>query len=170
MRILGLTPGGIGTTLAAYGAGMIAGSLLARRIIHALPFGSALVIGPLFSLVAALVMLATLWASSGFVAGVSFFLFGAGPILWTISQITLRQTVTPDALLGRVSALFMTASAGSRRLGALLGGFIGSSYGFKACIALATAGFAAQALVILFSPLPALARLPKEVANPRGES
>lgn len=110
-------------------------------------------------------MLATLWFPSGPVAGVSFFLFGAGPILWTISQITLRQTVTPDALLGRVSALFMTVSAGSRPLGAALGGFIGATWGLEACLAVATAGFAAQALVIIFSPLPALAALPKAVAG-----
>ena len=165
VRLLGLTASGVGTTLAAYGAGMIAGSLLAPRIIRALKFGTAIVVGPIFSLVAALVMLSTLWVPSGVVAGVSFFLFGAGPVLWTISQITLRQTVTPDALLGRVSALFMTASAGSRPLGAALGGVIGASYGLEACIGVAAAGFVAQALVIMFSPLRALARLPRAVAK-----
>ena len=161
VRLLGLDAAGVGTTLAAYGAGMVVGSMLAPRIIRALRFGTAIVVGPLFSLAAALVMLVTLWVPSGVIAGFSFFLFGAGPVLWTISQITLRQTVTPDALLGRVSALFMTASAGSRPLGAALGGAIGASFGLEACIAVAAAGFMAQALAIVFSPLPALARLPR---------
>ena len=60
-------------------------------------------------------MVATLWMPTGILAGLSFFLFGAGPILWTISQTTLRQTVTPGALLGRVSALVMAATAGCAR-------------------------------------------------------
>jgi hypothetical protein len=63
----------------------------------------------------------------------------------------------------------MTASAGSRPLGAALGGLIGASYGLEACIAVAVAGFVAQTLVIVFSPLPALVRLPRAVANLPGE-
>ena len=35
----------------------------------------------------------------GLLAGLSFFLFGAGPIIWTISSVTLRQHVTPAGLL-----------------------------------------------------------------------
>ena len=169
VEMLGLTAGGIGTTLAAYGAGMIAGAMLAPRIIRRLTFGTALVVGPLFSLLASLVMLVTLWMPSGWIAALSFFLFGGGPVLWSISQITLRQTVTPDALMGRVSALFMTASAGSRPLGAALGGIIGTAYGLEACIVLSAAGFVAQALVITFSPLPALAALPKGIAHPSAD-
>ena len=165
VRALGLSAGGVGTTLAAFGGGMLVGSMVAPRVMRALTFGEAVVVGPVMSLIAALVMLATIWVPSGYVAGLSFFLFGAGPILWTISQITLRQTVTPDPLLGRVSALFMTASAGSRPLGAALGGAIGAAWGLEACIAVAAAGFAVQALCIIFSPLPALAQLPRAVGD-----
>ena len=168
VEMLGLTASGIGTTLAAYGAGMIVGAMLAPRIMRRLAFGTAIVVGPLFSLLASLVMLVTLWMPSGWIAALAFFLFGGGPVLWSISQITLRQTVTPDALMGRVSALFMTASAGSRPLGAALGGLIGTAFGLEACIALSAAGFVAQALVIIFSPLPALAALPKGIVHPSG--
>ncbi len=165
VRVLGLTAAGIGTTLAAYGAGMLLASLLAPRVIRALTFGDAIVVGPAMSLLASLVMALTVWAPSGVLAGLSFFLFGAGPVLWTISQITLRQTLTPDALLGRVSALFMTVSAGSRPIGAALGGLIGARFGLEACIVVAAAGFAVQALLVLLSPLPALTQLPKAIAG-----
>jgi len=69
---------------------------------------------------------------SPLLVGASFFLFGAGPILWTISQTTLRQTVTPGALLGRVSALVMTATAGVRPVGAAIGAAVGIAYGPEA--------------------------------------
>jgi len=51
-----------------------------------------------------------------------------GPILWVISTTTLRQTVTPSHLLGRVSAINI-AAYGSRPLGAAIGGFVGGLYG-----------------------------------------
>jgi predicted MFS family arabinose efflux permease len=158
---LGLTAAEIGTTLAAFGVGMVVGAMLAARVIRHLSIGLAIAAGPLVSVAAAALMLATIAAPSGLLASLSFFLFGAGPIVWTVSQTTLRQTVTPGSLLGRVSALFMTASSGARPLGALLGGAIGVTSGPTGCIIAAALGFFVQALVILWSPVPKLARLPE---------
>ena len=157
---LGLSATGVGITLAIYGIGMVAGALLASRITTWMSFGFAVVVGPLVSVAAIAVMLATLQWPSGVLAAVSFFLFGAGPIVWVISSTTLRQAVTPEALLGRVSALFMTANSGARPIGAALGGLIGAGYGAEACIVVACFGFLIQAAIILRSPIPALTRLP----------
>ncbi len=165
VRMLGLDTAGIGNTLAAYGIGLVFGSMLAPRLLTRLRFGTATLVGPIVSVLAALVMLATVWRPSGWLAGVAFFLFGAGPPLWTVAQITLRQTVTPGPLLGRVSALYMTASAGARPIGAALGGVVGEHFGLDACLALAAVGFVVQAGVIVFSPLPAMARLPAPTAT-----
>jgi predicted MFS family arabinose efflux permease len=160
VHVLGLSASAIGTSLAAYGVGMLVGALLAARLMRSLSIGMAIAMGPLVSVAAAAVMVATLWHPSPFLMGAAFFLFGAGPILWTISQTTLRQTVTPDALLGRVSALFMTASAGARPIGAAIGGAVGAASGPEAAILLAALGFMVQAFVIIWSPVPRLARLP----------
>jgi predicted MFS family arabinose efflux permease len=161
VHVLGMTASTIGTTLAAYGIGMLVGALLAARLMQAFSIGITIAMGPLVSVAAAAVMVATLWVPSPLLLGASFFLFGAGPILWTISQTTLRQTVTPDVLLGRVSALFMTASAGARPIGAAIGGTVGAASGPEAAILLAALGFVVQALVITWSPVPRLARLPE---------
>jgi predicted MFS family arabinose efflux permease len=163
VEVLGLTASGIGAALASCGIGMVLGALVTARIVRHLSFGTAVVVVPLVSLVAALMMAATIWLPSGILAGASFFLFGAGPIVYVISQVTLRQTVTPGALLGRVSALFMTANTGARPIGAALGGAIGAAYGPSACIVVAAVGFAIQSGIILWSPLPRLARLPEAV-------
>ena len=165
VHVLGMTASTIGTTLAAYGIGMLVGALLAARLMQAFSIGLTIAMGPLVSVAAAAVMVATLWVPSPLLLGASFFLFGAGPILWTISQTTLRQTVTPDALLGRVSALFMTASAGARPIGAAIGGAVGAASGPEAAIVLAALGFVVQALVITWSPVPRLARLPERPAS-----
>jgi predicted MFS family arabinose efflux permease len=164
--ILGLSSTSIGVSLAAYGAGMILGAVIAPRLMARLTFGAAVAVGPVVSVAAAMVMTATLWLPSGILAGASFFLFGAGPILWTISQTTLRQTVTPGALLGRVSALVMTATAGARPVGAAIGGAVGTLYGLEACIVLAAFGFVIQLVVIMGSAVPRLATLPDSVPEP----
>jgi hypothetical protein len=68
--------------------------------------------------------------------------------------------VTPPRLLGRVSAINIL-SYGARPLGSLLGAMVGGIFGAEACLYLAAAIFAAQALVIVMSPAVALSRQPE---------
>ena len=161
MRSLGLDAGAVGLTLASYGAGMVMGALAAPRVLTAMPFGRVVVLGPAVSVAAMATMVATLVWPSGWLAGAAFVLFGAGPILWTISSTTLRQTVTPPAMLGRVSAIFLTVNMGARPLGAALGGVVGEVWGAPTCLWLALGGFAVQALLISQSPVRGLRRLPQ---------
>jgi len=160
---LGLSALGVGLTLATYGVGMVVGALLAPRIMRVVPFGLVIVLGPIAGLAAGLVMVLTLWVGTGWLAAFSFFLLGAGPIVWVISTATLRQTVTPAELLGRASALSMTAT-GARPIGAALGALLGASYGVETCLVVAAVGFFVQAVLIVASPVPALTRQPLTVA------
>jgi predicted MFS family arabinose efflux permease len=160
MRHLGLDAGGVGFTLGCYGAGMLVGAAGAARVARTLPFGVAVMLGPLMSVAAAAAMLASWWWPHAAWAALSFVLFGAGPLVWTVTTTTLRQTLVPARVLGQVSAIFLTANAGARPLGAALGGVIGAAWGEAACLALAAAGFVVQALLITGSPVRVLRRLP----------
>jgi predicted MFS family arabinose efflux permease len=164
VRHLGLSAQGVGMTLAMFGIGMVVGALLATRVMRWLPFGVVIALGPIVGFAAAVVMAATTLAATPLLAAFSFFLLGAGPILWVISTTTLRQSVTPPSLLGRVSAINIM-SYGARPLGAGVGALVGAAYGAEACLYLAVAGFGAQALVILMSPAVGLARQPEMVAD-----
>lgn len=161
VRTLGLGAGSVGLTLAVYGVGMLVGATLAPRVVAALPFGRAIQLGPLVSVLAAATMVATVFVPQAGLAAASYFLFGAGPVIWVITSTTLRQSVTPGAMLGRVSAMFLTVSMGARPLGAALGGFVGTAWGEPACLWLALIGFGVQLGVILWSPVSALRRLPE---------
>jgi predicted MFS family arabinose efflux permease len=164
VRHLGLSATGVGTTLSMFGAGMVIGALLATRVMRRLAFGVVIALGPVAGFVAASVMALTTFIPSPWLAGLSFFLLGVGPILWVISTTTLRQSVTPPRLLGRVSAINIM-SYGARPLGAALGAIIGGLYGAETCLYVATVIFAAQALVILLSPAVSLARQPEMVGE-----
>ena len=167
VRTLGLSASTVGITLACYGVGMVLGALLAKRVVAALPFGKAILVGPAVSVLAALAMVMSLFTtmptSGAIFAALSFFLFGAGPILWTITSVTLRQTLTPGMMLGRVSAIFLTVGFGARPIGAAVGGIVGSHWGEAACLVLALAGFVLQAAFIFSSRVRGLKVLPPQV-------
>jgi predicted MFS family arabinose efflux permease len=164
VRRLGLSATGVGTTLAMYGVGMVVGALLATRAMRRLPFGTVIGLGPVVGFVAAAVMALTTVIPAASLAGLSFFLLGVGPILWVISTTTLRQSVTPPRLLGRVSAINIL-SYGARPLGSALGAIVGGFYGAEACLYLAVVIFGAQALVILLSPAVSLSRQPEMIGE-----
>lgn len=161
LRVLGLSAQAVGVTLGCYGAGMVAGALCASRVVGAMPFGRAIQLGPAVSVIAASAMVITLFVPSGLLAGVSFFLFGAGPIVWTITTTTLRQGITPGAMLGRVGSVFLTVNAGARPVGAAIGAVVGGLWGEPACLWLALAGFVLQAGIILASSMNGLHRVPE---------
>ncbi len=164
VRHLALSATGVGTTLAMYGVGMVVGALAATRVMKRLAFGTVIGLGPVTGFVAAGVMALTTIAPTPLLAALSFFLLGAGPILWVISTTTLRQSVTPPRLLGRVSAINILAY-GARPLGSAIGAIVGGFYGAEMCLYLAVAIFAVQALVILMSPAVSLARQPDMVGD-----
>ena len=156
---LQLSPAGVGLTLAAFGVGMVAGALFAARIMRVLRLGTVIAIGPISGVAAALAMVLTIGLPFPALAMLGFFLMGVGPILWVVSTTTLRQTVTPDHLLGRVSAINGLAY-GARPLGAAIGAVVGGLYGAPTCLVLAAIGFLLQAAVILVSPAVRLERQP----------
>ncbi len=157
---LGLSAAEVGATLAAYGVGMIVGALCAPKIATLLPFGRMLIVGPLCGLAASLTLCVTLFVPSPWIAAAAYFELGFGPILWVISSTTLRQAITPQSMLGRVSALISTATYGSRPVGALIGATLGGAAGARPCLVVAVAAFAIQAFVILRSSAAQLDDLP----------
>ncbi|WP_322881919.1 MFS transporter [Pandoraea sputorum] len=161
----------VGAALGVYGFGMVCGAIGYTRIAQRLPFGRQILLGPVCAAVAALLMASTSMLAVGDKHGtahvlvfVAFFLFGFGPIVWTISTTSLRQVVTPGGLIARVSAATMTATFGARPLGAFLGAWVASSLGIKACLIAMALGFALQLAIILRSPAARLRSLTSPVS------
>ena len=164
VRHLGLSATGVGATLAMYGVGMVIGALSATRVMRRLAFGTVIGLGPVTGFAAAIVMALTTIIPTPLLAALSFFMLGVGPILWVISTTTLRQSVTPPRLLGRVTAINIL-SYGARPLGSALGAVLGGLFGAEICLYVAVLIFAAQALVILLSPAVSLTRQPDMVGD-----
>jgi predicted MFS family arabinose efflux permease len=158
---LALTAGEVGLTLASYGVGMVSAATLAPRLGRRISVGMTIGSGPACALLASATMLATLEFPNIWLPITSFFLFGAGPTLWVISTTTLRQSVTPGAMLGRVSAIIVTVTFGARPVGAAIGTFLAAKFGVETCLLASTAGFLTQFGILFASPVPRLSRLPE---------
>jgi hypothetical protein len=102
-------------------------------------------------------------------AAAAFFLVGFGPMLWLICQTSIRQLVTPPALIGRVAATIQVAIYGVRPLGAFAGGGVGALFGLDAALLLVLAAFGLSLIVPLVSALGRLKAMPENVGlSPAG--
>jgi predicted MFS family arabinose efflux permease len=157
---LGTDAAGAGLALGANGLGMILGAAVAPLVFARVEPRAVLVFGPLSSAFGALLLVASPGLGGLGHAALGFGLIGFGPMLWLVMQTSVRQLVTPPALMGRVTATIQVAIYGVRPIGALAGGLAGQSAGLDAAIGLAAAAFAASALVALASPLARMRALP----------
>ena len=93
--------------------------------------------------------------------GLGLFLLDFSAMTFFINYLTLRQTVTPDRLLGRVTATMMCLTTVSAPFGGLAGGWIAEHWGLRTTILLAGAGALAMIpLVAWTSPLARMRTLP----------
>ena len=72
---------------------------------------------------------------------------------YSINQISLRQALTPDALLGRVNATRRVLVFGMIPLGALAGGALGEAFGLHTALVVAAVAALAAFAYAALSPL-----------------
>ena len=165
-RELDLSATVIGLVLTLGNVGWLAGALVASRVTERLGVGwtlagSAFLFGPSGVLIALtpesepLPFLIAAQALGSF-AGV----------LYNITSMTLRQSVTPERLQGRTVGAIRTVVWGVTPLGALLGGGLASVVGLRATFWIAAAGSAAAALPIVLSSARSLRRMPEPEPEP----
>jgi Transmembrane secretion effector len=100
---LGLGSFGFGLLLAAIAVGGLPGNLLAAEVGQRLGAGTLLIGG---TLVTAAARLAVGLAPTAWVAAAALVVVGLAGSIWDVAQLSLRQTLIPDRLLGRVISAF----------------------------------------------------------------
>ena len=120
-EVLGLDATRFGLLTTGVAAGGVLGSFLAHRITAALGQGS--------SLFASILVMAGSLVVSGLTS--SFWVFWAmglvtagAAVVWNVITVSLRQSLIPDHLLGRVNSVYRFLGWGMMPLGSILGGLI----------------------------------------------
>ena len=120
-EILGLDASSFGLLLTGGAIGGVIGSVAASRVSRAIGPGAAL-----FSvlLAGAVTLGITGTTSSAPVVWAMFVVFSFSAVLWNVITVSLRQTIIPDALLGRVNSVYRFLAWGMMPIGSILGGVI----------------------------------------------
>jgi MFS family permease len=167
-RTLGLSEQGIGLSYVGLGVGTVFASVVGNRISARIGPGSCLVLGfAICGLGWTLLALApaTAWGVAAFAA--MLLLFGFGAVLIFINFLALRQAVTPEPLLGRMTSTMRWLILIPAGPGALLGGWLGEQVGLRA--SLSFAGVAALLLALVAWRQPVI-RGVRELPKPDTES
>ena len=167
-RTLGLSEQAVGLCYMGMGVGTIMGSVYGRRLSHRIGPGPCLVVG--FAICGAGWLLvaaapANAWGVAAFALMLMTFTMGA--VFIFINFLALRQAVTPEPLLGRMTSTMRWLTLLAAAPGALLGGWLGEYVGLRA--ALAFAGVVSLLLVVVAWRLPLIREL-KHLPEPEPES
>jgi len=144
-RNLGLSERGVGLSYLGLGAGTVAASTFGYRVVRRLGPGPTLVLGFAISGTGWLVLAAAPLNRLGIAAyALMLMSYGVGAVFIFVNFLSLRQSVTPGPLLGRMTSTMRWLILLPAGPGALLGGWLGESFGLR--VALAFAGTTALAL------------------------
>ena len=143
LDVLGLGEIGFGLLLSAEAFGALTGSLLAGSLKRRLGITRTVVVA---LLVAGAANLAIASSTSWLVVGAMMVAVAFAGGLWNVVTNSLRQSLVPDRLLGRVQSTHRLLSWGAIPLGTLLGGVLSQFVGLRAPFAVAGATLALLAI------------------------
>ena len=181
VRQLGYTAAVIGTIFFIGGLGAFAGIALSSRLARMFGVGpaiiAAMIVGGLGAIPYALVnpslstpifiansipllgtfrldLNALILMAGGFVVSI-------GVVVYNINQVSLRQSIVPRNIQGRMNATMRWIVWGTIPVGALAGGVLGEVFGLREAIAIAVVGGIFAFLWVFLSPVRSLRKIPE---------
>jgi hypothetical protein len=159
-RDLGMTPGTLGLVQTLGGLGVLASSMLVKPLTRRFGPGLTMLVGMTATTIGFMLtpaIPAALFGSalaSGIAYGVLVFFFDCGVTLFFISYLAMRQSVTPDAFLGRMISTMRFLTVATAPLGALAAGAIAEHFSVRTGLAcIAACSLLLTVAMLLFSPL-----------------
>lgn len=133
---MGLSEPGYGLLFVSFGVGSLIGSFVATRAVAFLGrpnvlAGSQLLFG--------FVILIPAMTADALVIGAGFFAGGVAIMAWNITNVSLRQSLLPTNLMGRVHATHRTLANLAEVVGAFTAGLIAETFGLQVAFAVGAA-------------------------------
>jgi MFS family permease len=162
---LGLSATGVGLVYAAGGVGALVGSLLTSRLAARFGVGPTMVWSAIAFGVFCLGDVAAILVPAYALPLVIVAETGAwlALVIFNVLGLSLRQSITPNRLLGRVAASNTVLVQGLSALGSLTGGVLGSLIGVQVTLIIGCAGMLLAAGWVIASPIRTLRAMPELV-------
>jgi len=160
-RTLDMSPALIGVVFAVGQLGYLAGALSANRISRALGVGPTIVAGAMCGIGVLLVPLAPQDKEGAvpFVA-IAMLISSFGVVLYNVTQVSMRQAITPERLQGRMNSVIRFIVWGVMPLGTLLGGAIATGFELRTAIWIGAIGVSLAWLPVTIGPVKSLREVP----------
>jgi MFS family permease len=153
----------LGAVFATASVGGLIGAICSRKVIERFPLGrvylvaqSALLLGPTLIVLAA--------GPTPVLMGLlilSFFTTYLGLGIAGVIIVSLRQTVTPQSMMGRMTASFRTLLFGGGSLGGLSAGLLSGALGPRKALIVAAVASATAVIGLVISPVSRLRTMPE---------
>jgi len=154
VRNLGLPSAIIGLAFACNGGGSLLGAVSAGWVARRIGTGRAIIFGQGFWTIGGLLVpFAGLTGTNILFVLVGQVIAGFGMTLYTVNQTSLRQRLTPTALLGRVTAARRFLVFSMAPAGAALAGFLGGAIGLRPTLLVGAAISLLAVLLVALSPV-----------------
>ncbi|HEX3811577.1 MAG TPA: MFS transporter [Mycobacteriales bacterium] len=165
-RNLHLAAGAIGGLLSAGAVGGVFGALLCRRIAERIGQGPTIWLSTACTAPLALVEPFLHRDATLALFVVAQMAVSAGVVIYNVTQVSFRQALCPERLLGRMNATMRFLVWGTMPLGGLLGGALGATVGVRTAILIGVLGTSTAFLPVYLSPLRTMRRLPSHEPEP----
>jgi hypothetical protein len=156
-RELGMTPGMLGTAQMLGGIGVFVSSLLLKPLNRRFGPGRTILVG-VASTALGFVLMPTIPAelfgsrnASAVAYAALVFFFDCGVMLFFLPYLALRQKVTPDAFLGRMTSTMRFLTVATAPVGALAAGAVAEHFSIRTGMACVAAGGVALTIALVMS-------------------
>ena len=92
--------------------------------------------------------------------------FGVSSMSYNITQVSLRQAITPERMQGRMNASMRWIVWGTMPIGSLIGGAIATSYSIETALWVGAIGGAFTFLPVLLTSVAEIKEMPGQVEEP----
>jgi MFS family permease len=166
VRSLHLSAVELGVTFAVGSAGAVLGALAANRLQRAFGVGPTIVGTAVFGSFGGLLypLAPHSFPLPFLMLGQAIFMFGA--VTYNITQVSLRQAITPERLQGRMNAAMRWIVWGTIPLGTLTGGAIATATNLKTALWVGAIGELFAAVPLFLSSVRKIGEMPAPVDEP----
>jgi predicted MFS family arabinose efflux permease len=164
LKVLRLTPFQLGLVLGAIAVGGLCGSMTANRTRQRFGLGRTAAAGISCGCLCPSLLLIPSGHGAASLAMLmaTEFVYGFGMLTFNVNTITLRQSVTPARLQGRMNASYRMVVLGTQPLGAALSGLLAQHVGLRPAMDLIATLIVLPLVFLFVSPIFRLTAMPTE--------
>ncbi|BCB04796.1 MFS transporter [Bacillus sp. KH172YL63] len=150
-----LTPLEIGLVMSIGSIGTLIGAFTAKKVSDRIGIGPSIIGSTISIVLGTFIIFSTptsVWIALPLLAFGQFFT-GFGNTVYLVNQVSLRQSITPNNLLGKVNASSRFLTRGVMPIAGLFGGVIGTLFGLRTALLITVLGYTIAVLWLIFSPV-----------------